>query len=92
MIAAGERIEISDELQIRDMQVRSDTPSIAAADLLDRLILRYEAIIDVLESKLEESEASRHSAEVEAARLAGWLESVYRRHWWQVWRLEKPKA
>jgi len=90
MIAAGERIEISDELEIRDMGVRSDTPSIAAADLLDRLILRYEARIDVLESKLEESEASRRYAEVGAGRLTGRLEQLYRRHWWQLWRPEKP--
>ena len=37
-----------------------------------------------------ETDAARLSAEVEAARAAGQLEAIYRRHWWQVWRPERP--
>ena len=91
MISAGERIEISGELGVTDMQKWSDAPAMAAADLQNRFIVRYESRIDALEARLEESETARRYAEVGAGRLAGRLEQLYRRHWWQLWKPEKPE-
>ena len=58
----------------------------ALADMLDRFIVLYEARIDDLEGKLDESEAARRLAEVEAAQLRGRLEELERPPRWQFWR------
>jgi hypothetical protein len=53
--------------------------------------VRYEARIDKLEAKLKESDDARRLAEVDVARLAGHLDAIYRQHWYQIWRPERPQ-
>ncbi len=72
------------------MKAGLDAPSIAAADLLDRFIQRYEARIHELEARLEESEIARRYTEVGAGCHAGALKQMYRRRWWQLSMPEKP--
>ncbi len=72
------------------MKVGLDTPSIAAADLLDHFIRCNEARIHELEARLEESEIARPYTEVGAGCHAGRLEQLYRRLWWQLSMPEKP--
>ena len=92
MIAAGERIEPSGMPERADNMQKTDKSALIANDLLNRIIVRYEARIDELEDKLWEAEAARRNAEIGAARMAGRFETMHRRHWWQVWRPEKPEV
>ena len=102
----GERYE-PDETPLEVDEAASGTPeakglkesrALATTELLERFVVRYEARIDGLEGQLEAAQNqvtterdARLSAEVDAARAAGQLEAIYRRHWWQVWRPEKPE-
>ena len=70
----------------------AETTALATIDLLERFVMRYEGIIDGLEVKLTAAEGARRLAEVDAARLTGQLESIYRNHWYQIWRPDRPKA
>ena len=42
------------------------------------------------QAQLEAERAARMESEIKSARTSGQLESIYRRHWWQVWRPERP--
>ena len=44
------------------------------------------------QAQLEAERAARVESEIKLARTAGQLEAIYRRHWWQVWRPERPWA
>jgi DNA-binding transcriptional MerR regulator len=46
---------------------------------------------DYLRDEIEKERQARLTAEVDAARLAGQLDAIYRRHWWQLWRPERPQ-
>jgi DNA-binding transcriptional MerR regulator len=45
---------------------------------------------DYLRLELDKERTHRVKSETEAARLSGQLESVYRRHWYQFWKPDKP--
>ena len=69
---------------------KAETTELATIDMLERFVVRYESQIDNLEGRLEAERVARVGAEIDAARAAGQLEAIYRRHWWQVWRPERP--
>ena len=71
---------------------KAETTELATIDMLERFVVRYESQIDNLEGRLEAERVARVGAEIDAARAAGQLEAIYRRHWWQVWRPEKPEG
>jgi DNA-binding transcriptional MerR regulator len=83
--------KIPDETDKPESAPDTETTAIAPVDILERFVVRYEARIDELEAKLTVSDDARRLAEVDAARLVGQLDSVYRRHWWQIWRPERPQ-
>ena len=94
-IESGERI-------LPEPGIEPDSPAVEESGLVsaewwDRMtkpfkdhVATLEAQLDVSQVKLEDERQARLSAEVEAARAAGQLEAIYRRHWWQVWRPERP--
>jgi len=78
---------------------KPETSALAPADILERFVVRYEARIDDLETKLSESaaavreaESARREAEVKAARLTGQLDTLYRQRWYQFWKPRRPET
>jgi len=89
-IAAGDRITPESMPEPQKSAPEAETSALATVDLLDRFIVRYEEKIDELQGKLDTESEARRQAEVDRARLIGQLNAVYRRHWWQVWKPERP--
>jgi len=97
-----EAIESGDRL-LPEPEIEPESPAkkdsaLIAADDWDRMtkpfrdhVATLEAQLDISQAKLDDERQARLSAEVEAARAAGQLEAIYRRHWWQVWRPERPE-
>ena len=72
--------------------------ALIAADDWDRMtkpfrdhVATLEAQLNISQVQLDNERLARLEAEVDAARLSGQLEGLYRRHWWQVWRADKPR-
>jgi len=90
MIARGDRLDPSEAPEPppdTPKQAPEGEPSaLAATDLLDRFIVRYEARIDDLEDKLSGEQDARRVAEVDAAQLRGRLEELEKPPAWQFWR------
>ena len=92
-LAKGERIELVPETpetppEQRIEPIGTDTMALAEKDILERFVM---PLLENIQQQLVEERAARVEAEVEAARAAGQLEAIYRRHWWQMWRPEKPE-
>jgi len=101
MIAGGSILIGPDEPKSKPDEPKTapeaKTSALAPADILERFVVRYEARIDDLEIKLEESaeavrraEDARRQAEVKAARLTGQLDTLYRQRWYQFWKPRRP--
>lgn len=95
-IESGERI-LPEPGTEPESPPKKDTALIAADDW-DRMtkpfrdhVATLEAQLERSQEQLEEERYQRVKSETDAARLSGQLESVYRRHWYQLWKPDRPE-
>jgi DNA-binding transcriptional MerR regulator len=96
-IEAGDKILPDSEIEPE--KPPTDDTGLVSAEWWDRMTEPFKDHVATLEAQLVVSQAhldnerlARIESEVDAARMAGQLEAIYRRYWWQVWRPERPEG
>jgi DNA-binding transcriptional MerR regulator len=64
--------------------------ALATLELMEQFAKPWKDRTAELETKLDEAQEARLLAEVDRARLAGQLDAIYRQHWYQIWKPERP--